>query len=208
MDFVEQLKSSIDIVKVIGEYVRLKRVGATGRYVGLCPFHQEKTGSFSVNQSRQFYKCFGCGGGGDVLKFVMEIDGLTFPEAKKICSVVPELSGTCSPADFSNWAETATIDVTVVRSPLGVAETGSVLLSEAELIVNTVGLLAHDIVVLLDPADIVENVHDAYAHSYFRESGCCLLMTGPSGSGDIGAVTIHPAQSSMTLTVIFWPRGK
>jgi DNA primase len=84
MDFVEQLKSSIDIVKVIGEYVRLKRVGATGRYVGLCPFHQEKTGSFSVNQSRQFYKCFGCGVGGDVLKFVMEIDGLTFPEALKM----------------------------------------------------------------------------------------------------------------------------
>jgi DNA primase len=84
MDFVEQLKSSIDIVKVIGEYVRLKRIGATGRYVGLCPFHQEKTGSFNVNQSRQFYKCFGCGVGGDVLKFVMEIDGLTFPEALKM----------------------------------------------------------------------------------------------------------------------------
>jgi DNA primase len=84
MDFVEQLKSSIDIVKVIGEYVRLKRVGATGRYVGLCPFHQEKTGSFNVNQSRQFYKCFGCGVGGDVLKFVQEIEGFTFPEALKV----------------------------------------------------------------------------------------------------------------------------
>ena len=84
MDFVEQLKSSIDIVKVIGEYVRLKRVGANGRYVGLCPFHQEKTGSFNVNQSRQFYKCFGCGVGGDVLKFVQEIEGFTFPEALKV----------------------------------------------------------------------------------------------------------------------------
>jgi len=84
MEFVEQLKSSIDIVKVIGEYVRLKRVGATGRYVGLCPFHQEKTGSFNVNQARQFYKCFGCGVGGDVLKFVQEIEGFTFPEALKM----------------------------------------------------------------------------------------------------------------------------
>ncbi len=84
MDFVEHLKSSIDIVKVIGEYVRLKRVGATGRWVGLCPFHQEKTGSFNVNQARQFYKCFGCGVGGDVLKFVQEIEGFTFPEALKI----------------------------------------------------------------------------------------------------------------------------
>jgi DNA primase len=86
MDFVEQLKSSVDIVKVVGEYVRLRRVGATGRYLGLCPFHQEKTPSFNVNQSRQFYKCFGCGVGGDVLKFVMEVDGLTFPETLKLLS--------------------------------------------------------------------------------------------------------------------------
>ena len=130
-----------------------------------------------------------------------------FPGAKKICSVVPEFGGTCSPADFSNLADTAGIDVTLVRAPLGVAETGSVLLSEAEFVVNAVGLMAHDIVVLLDPACIVENVHDAYAHRYFRESGYCLLMTGPSGSGDIGAVEVHPAQSSETLTVIFAPRS-
>jgi len=84
MDFVEQLKSSIDIVKVVGEYVRLRRVGSTGRYLGLCPFHQEKTPSFNVHQSRQFYKCFGCGAGGNALKFVMEVDGLTFPEALKL----------------------------------------------------------------------------------------------------------------------------
>jgi len=86
MDFVEQLKSSIDIVKLAGEYVRLRRIGATGRYLGLCPFHQEKTPSFNVNQTRQFYKCFGCGAGGDVLKFVMEVDGLTFPETLKLLS--------------------------------------------------------------------------------------------------------------------------
>ncbi len=84
MDFVEQLKSSIDIVKVVGDYVRLKRVGASGRYLGLCPFHQEKTPSLNVNQTRQFYKCFGCGVGGDALDFVMKIDGLTFPEALKL----------------------------------------------------------------------------------------------------------------------------
>jgi DNA primase len=84
MDFAEQLKSSIDIVKVAGEYVRLKRVGATGRYVGLCPFHQEKTPSFGVNQTRQFYKCFGCGVGGDAIKFVQEIEGLSFWESVKM----------------------------------------------------------------------------------------------------------------------------
>src|SRR5580704_8290694 len=101
MDFLEQLKSSIDIVKVIGEYVRLRKVGAAGRYTGLCPFHQEKTPSFSVNQARQFYKCFGCGVAGDVLKFVMEIDGLTFPETLKLLA---DRNGIPMPkrSDFSN----------------------------------------------------------------------------------------------------------
>ncbi|MCC6859358.1 MAG: DNA primase [Bryobacterales bacterium] len=83
MDFVEQLKSSIDIVSVIGERVRLRRMGSSGRYTGLCPFHNEKTPSFSVNATHQYFKCFGCGMGGDVLKFVMEIDGLSFYEALK-----------------------------------------------------------------------------------------------------------------------------
>ncbi|MEQ1947070.1 MAG: DNA primase [Bryobacteraceae bacterium] len=95
MDFVEQLKSAIDIVKVVGEYVRLRRIGATGRYLGLCPFHQEKTPSFNVNQTRQFYKCFGCGAGGDALKFVMEVEGLTFPETLKLLA---ERNGVPMPA--------------------------------------------------------------------------------------------------------------
>ncbi len=81
MDFVEQLKSSVDIVKVVGEYVRLKKAGAGPRYTGLCPFHTEKTASFSVHQTHQFYKCFGCNAGGDVIKFVMEIERLSFYEA-------------------------------------------------------------------------------------------------------------------------------
>jgi DNA primase len=84
MDFAEQLKSALDIVKVIGEYVRLRRVGTSGRYTGLCPFHQEKTPSFGVHQVRQFYKCFGCDAKGDVINFVMEIEGLTFWEAAKL----------------------------------------------------------------------------------------------------------------------------
>jgi len=82
MDFVEQLKSSVDIVQVIQEYVRLRKAGP--RFVGLCPFHNEKTPSFSVHAAHQFYKCFGCGAGGDVLKFVMEIERLSFYEALKL----------------------------------------------------------------------------------------------------------------------------
>jgi DNA primase len=81
MDFVEQLKGSVDIVNVVGEYVRLRKAGT--RYVGLCPFHNEKTPSFGVHAGHQFFKCFGCGAAGDVLKFVMMIEGVSFYEALK-----------------------------------------------------------------------------------------------------------------------------
>ena len=131
-----------------------------------------------------------------------------FPDAKTICSAVPEYSGNKKPEDFSRWSDAGAIDVTIVRSPLGVAETGSVLLSDEEFRVNTIGFLAHDIVILLDPAEIVENIHDAYVHPHFRDKAYSLLMSGPSGSADIGGITVHPAQGVMTLTVIFWPRAQ
>ncbi|MEO8594070.1 MAG: DNA primase [Candidatus Solibacter sp.] len=97
MDFVEQLKSSVDIVAVIGEYVRLRRSGAN-RYMGLCPFHSEKSPSFTVHVVHQFYKCFSCGAGGDVVKFVQEKEGLSFYEAMKTLSerygiAMPKRSG-------------------------------------------------------------------------------------------------------------------
>jgi L-lactate dehydrogenase complex protein LldG len=130
-----------------------------------------------------------------------------FPNAKIICSAVPEYSGNRKPEDYTNWSDAHDIDVTIVRSPLGVAETGSVLLSEKELRVNTIGFLAHDIVILLDPKNIVENIHDAYQHPAFHEAKYAVLMTGPSGSADIAGTTVHPAQGVMTLTVIFWPRA-
>jgi DNA primase len=82
MEFVDQLKTAVDIVSVIGEYVRLRKSGPN-RYAGLCPFHSEKTPSFSVHASKQFYYCFGCHARGDVLKFVMEIEGISFYEALK-----------------------------------------------------------------------------------------------------------------------------
>jgi DNA primase len=77
--FAERVKQQADIVRVIGEYVRLKKTGQN--FTGLCPFHQEKTPSFAVHPTRQIYHCFGCGAGGDVFKFVMELDKVTFPEA-------------------------------------------------------------------------------------------------------------------------------
>ncbi len=83
MDFAAQVKASVDIVGVVGEYVRLRRVGSTQSYTGLCPFHTEKTPSFRVHANHQFFKCFGCGQGGDVFKFVQEIERISFYEALK-----------------------------------------------------------------------------------------------------------------------------
>jgi DNA primase len=82
MDFVQELKSRVDIVAVIGERVRLRKTGADS-YKGLCPFHTEKTPSFSVSATRQFFYCFGCQAKGDVLRFVQEIEGISFYEALK-----------------------------------------------------------------------------------------------------------------------------
>jgi DNA primase len=82
-DFAQSVKQQADIVRVIGEYITLKKSGAQN-YSGLCPFHGEKTPSFSVHVTRQFYHCFGCGVSGDVFKFVQEIEKVSFPEAVKI----------------------------------------------------------------------------------------------------------------------------
>jgi len=86
-DSIEGLKARLDIVDVIGSYIELKRAGGT--YKAPCPFHDEKTPSFVVNPTRQSYHCFGCGAHGDSIKFVMEHDKLTYPEAiEKLASSV------------------------------------------------------------------------------------------------------------------------
>ncbi len=77
--FADRVKQQADIVRVVGEYVRLKKSGQN--FTGLCPFHSEKTPSFAVHPVKQIYHCFGCGAGGDVFKFVMEMDKITFPES-------------------------------------------------------------------------------------------------------------------------------
>jgi DNA primase len=77
--FADRVKQQADIVRVVGEYVRLKKSGQN--FMGLCPFHSEKTPSFAVHPVKQIYHCFGCGAGGDIFKFVMEMDKVTFPES-------------------------------------------------------------------------------------------------------------------------------
>ena len=78
-DMVNQIKENSDIVDVIGQYVDLKRAGSS--FKGLCPFHNEKTPSFTVDRKKQLFHCFGCGAGGDVVSFIMQKEGLTYPES-------------------------------------------------------------------------------------------------------------------------------
>ncbi len=82
-DFKETVKQQADIVRIVGDYIKLKKAGAQN-YSGLCPFHGEKTPSFSVHATRQFYHCFGCGVSGDVFSFVQKVENITFPEAVRL----------------------------------------------------------------------------------------------------------------------------
>jgi DNA primase len=82
-DFAYTVKQQADIVRIIGDYIKLKKAGAQN-YSGLCPFHGEKTPSFSVHATRQFYHCFGCGVSGDVFSFVQKIENITFPESVRL----------------------------------------------------------------------------------------------------------------------------
>src|SRR6476661_8263037 len=101
---IDDLKVRADLVRLIQPYAPdLKKKGAN--WMACCPFHQEKTPSFSVNPSKGFYKCFGCGKGGTAFNFVMEIEGLNFPEAIKR---VAEISGIPlpEPVDDVNYEKT------------------------------------------------------------------------------------------------------
>ena len=92
-EIIDKIRQAADIVDIIGSYITLKKKGAN--YWGPCPFHSEKTASFSVSPAKQIFKCFGCGEGGNVFTFLQKYDGLSFPEAvrqlgKKYNIEIPE----------------------------------------------------------------------------------------------------------------------
>src|ERR1700682_6307893 len=101
-DFAYTVKQQADIVRVVGDYVRLKEAGAQN-WSGLCPFHGEKTASFSVHATRQFYHCFGCGESGDVFTFVQKVENITFPEAVRL--LAQKLGVPMPKVSFSSPAE-------------------------------------------------------------------------------------------------------
>jgi len=101
-NFKESLKQQADIVRIVGDYVKLKKAGAQN-FSGLCPFHAEKTASFSVHATRQFYHCFGCGESGDVFTFIQKVENITFPEAVRL--IAQKLGVPMPKLTFSSPAE-------------------------------------------------------------------------------------------------------
>lgn len=128
-------------------------------------------------------------------------------EAKVVCSTVPEIAGNRDIASVSKPQELADVDFAIVRASFGVAETGSVLLSDADLHVNAVAFLAQHLIVLLDPGDIVVNLHHAYRRPEFRDRHYASFHTGPSATADIEGVLIHGAQGVRSLSVLPIPRA-
>lgn len=122
--------------------------------------------------------------------------------AKVVCSTVPEIAGNRDIASVGATQDLADVDFAIVRASFAVAETGSVLLSDADLHVNAVGYLAQHLIVLLDPADIVVNLHHAYRRPEFRDRHYASFHTGPSATADIEGVLIHGAQGVRSLSVL------
>ena len=145
---------------------------------------------------------------GGVLLDVPASDDLLAPvrtkiaNAKIVCSTVSEIAGNRDISAIGEPQELADVDFAIVRASFAVAETGSVLLSDADLQVNAVAYLAQHLIVLLDPTDIVINLHHAYARPEFRRGQYACFHSGPSATADIEGVLIHGAQGVRSLFVL------
>lgn len=148
--------------------------------------------------------------GGKLLEHDPDIDPLTalrqsISTAHVVCSATPEVSGNRDPAGVAQPRDLEDVDVAVVRAAFGIAETGSVLLTDTALQVNALVYLAQHLVVLLDPANIVASTQDAYRRPELHAAGYAAFHTGPSATADIEGVLIHGAQGVRSLTVVLLP---
>jgi L-lactate dehydrogenase complex protein LldG len=135
---------------------------------------------------------------GDVLAPIRE----KIANATVVCSTVPEIAGNRDIRGVSAPQQLADVDLAIIRASFAVAETGSVLLSDVDLKVNTVAYLAQHLIVLLDPTDILVNLHHAYRRPEFRDRHYAAFHSGPSATADIEGVLIHGAQGVRSLSVL------
>lgn len=136
--------------------------------------------------------------GGDIANLLNE----RFPTAKIIASAVPEYPGNRDLTSIAHPRDLADVDVAIVRASFGVAETGSVLLTDDALISNAAAYLAQHLVILLGRTDILPTLQDAYRRAEFHRHRYASFHTGPSATADIEGVLIHGAQGVRSLTVI------
>nr|WKF61537.1 hypothetical protein HUO10_006068 [Paraburkholderia busanensis] len=124
-----------------------------------------------------------------------------FGDTASVASATPEVPGTRALAAGTEPASLQDVDVGVVRARFGVAETGSVWFSEREYVVNALGYIVQHLVVLLDPAQLLDGLQDVYRRDDFRDARYAALVTGPSATADIEGVLIRGAQGVRSLTV-------
>ncbi len=155
-------------------------------------------GAFKDNLERMGGSFLDPPAAGDPLRPVRE----KIAGARTVCSTVPEIAGNRDIAGVDAPRDLADVDFAIVRASLGVAETGSVLLGDTDLGINALAYLAQHLIVLLDPADIVVNLHHAYRRAEFRDRHYAAFHTGPSATADIEGVLIHGAQGVRSLSVL------
>jgi L-lactate dehydrogenase complex protein LldG len=148
------------------------------------------------------------GGAAHDVASVTEVNGKIrelHPEAKVICSAVPEIAGTRRVQTVQDPHELADVDVGVVRAQFGIAESGAIWLTQEDLVVDALGLLSQHLIVLLDPDQIVADMHEAYRRVRLNETAYGCFMMGPSATADVEATLVHGAQGARSLNVFFLP---
>jgi L-lactate dehydrogenase complex protein LldG len=141
------------------------------------------------------------GSGADVEAKLMTLH----PGAKVVCSAVPEIAGTRSVEKVRDPHELADVDVGIVRAQFGIAETGAIWLTQEDLVVDALAVLSQHLIVLLDPDQIVCDMHDAYRRVRLDETSYGCFMMGPSATADIEATLVHGAQGARSLNIFFLP---
>jgi L-lactate dehydrogenase complex protein LldG len=127
------------------------------------------------------------------------------PGAKVVCSAVPEIPGTRRAETVHDPHDLADVDVGVVRARFGVAESGAVWLTQEDLVVDALAFLSQHLIVLLDPGEIVPDMHEAYRRVRLNETAYGCFMMGPSATADVEATLVHGAQGARSLNVFFLP---
>jgi len=142
----------------------------------------------------------------DSITAAQEIVNRQRPEARILASATPEWPGTIALESTTRPHDLVSVDIGVIRAEFGVAEMGCVWLTENSLIINALGFLPQHLVILLDPAEISENMHTAYQRIKLAAQHYGCFMMGPSATADIGATLVHGAQGARSLTIFFLPK--